>query len=74
MRAAGVSAFGDPNAALDYYLMLNAAMADIYAKGDAVTQADIDAYNELAGKPEDVIYNQLAINGPLSDQCPDLEG
>ena len=74
VRAAGVSALGDSGAALDYYLALNAAMTDIYAKGDAVTQADIDAYNELAGPTEDVLYHQLAINGPLSDQCPDLQG
>ena len=74
VRAAGTTPFGDAGAALDYYNELNAAMAEVVAKGDAVTQADIDAYNAVAGKPEDVIYNQLAINGPLSEQCPDLEG
>jgi hypothetical protein len=73
VRSLGAGQFGDPAEALDFYRELNDTVAGLVAKGDAVTQADVDAYVEQAGGVENVIMKQLAINAPLSDACPDLD-
>jgi hypothetical protein len=49
-------------------------VADLLAKGEAVTQADVDAYVAQSGGVDGVILKQIAINAPLSDACPDLDG
>ena len=64
--------FGNPGDAIDFYRGLNDAVAEVLAKGDAVTQADVDAYVAKTGGVDNVISKQLAINGPLSEACPDL--
>jgi hypothetical protein len=73
VRSLGAGQFGDPGEALDFYRDLNATVADLIAKGDAVTQADVDAYAAQAGGVDNVIMKQPAINAPLSDACPDLD-
>lgn len=73
VRGLGAGQFGDPGEALDFYRDTNAAAAALVAKGDAVTQADVDAFAAQAGGTEAMVKNQLAINAPLSDACPDLE-
>jgi hypothetical protein len=73
VRGLGAGQFGDPGQALDFYRTTNAAAAELVAKGDAVTQADVDAFVAQAGGMEAMVENQLAINAPLSDACPDLD-
>ena len=73
VRNLGPGQFGDPGDALDFYRAVNAAAADLVAKGDAVTQADVDAFVAQAGGVDAMVKNQLAINAPLSDACPDLD-
>jgi hypothetical protein len=73
VRSVGEGQFGNPAEALDFYRGLNDTVAELLAMGDAVTQADVDAYAAQAGGVDNVILKQLAINAPLSDACPDLD-
>jgi hypothetical protein len=74
VRSLGAGQFGDPGEALDFYRELNDTVAGLVAKGDAVSQADVDAYSAQSGGVDNVIMKQLAINAPLSEACPDLNG
>lgn len=73
VRTLGAGQFGDPGEALDFYRGLNDTVAELLAKGEAVTQADVDAYVAETGGVDNVLMKQLAINAPLSDACPDLD-
>jgi hypothetical protein len=72
VRSLGAGQFGDPGEAIDFYRGLNDSVSGLLAKGDAVTQADVDAYVAQTGGVDNVISKQLTINAPLSDACPDL--
>ena len=62
------STFGSPKESLD--LAQNAAEAvKVMLQSDSVTQADVDAYNEIIGSTGDLLGSQLAINGAFDEAC-----
>jgi len=60
------SPLGSPKETLDLYQSAGEAMKAMM-EADAVTQADVDAYNEIVGTVGDFIGSQIAINGALGE-------
>ncbi len=58
------SVMGDPKAAIDAYEAAGQAAKTLFAKS-AVTQADVDAYNQTVGSLTDFLGHQTALAGAM---------